>query len=147
MPVSEIVFEDYPAGKSRIVDFKAKWIPESFEYVHTVRRFDFPAGDQPLIERLETLSLRCWDVFRLTGYARVDFRVDAAGEPWILEINGNPCVAPDAGFMAATAQAGISYAQTFQIIVNDALRRGYPEAAIDEMRSIVPGPLSQSHAS
>ena len=34
---------------------------------------------------------------------RVDFRVDERGRPWILEINANPCLSPDAGFAAALA--------------------------------------------
>ena len=50
-----------------------------------------------------------WMLFGLAGYARVDFRVDSAGEPWILEINTNPCLSPDAGFAAAVTQAGLSY--------------------------------------
>ena len=47
------------------------------------------------------LAVECWRLFDLAGYARVDFRVDSRGQPWILEINANPCLSPDAGFAAA----------------------------------------------
>jgi len=43
------------------------------------------------------------------GYTRVDFRVDEEGQPWILEVNANPCLSPDAGFAAALQRAGIAY--------------------------------------
>jgi D-alanine-D-alanine ligase len=108
LPPAEIVFEDYPASKPRIVGYRAKWEQGSFEYRNTVRRFDFPAGDRPLIARLEELTHACWHLFGLRGYARVDFRVDASGRPFIIEVNVNPCLSPDAGFAAAADRAGLS---------------------------------------
>ncbi len=81
----------------------------SFEYVNTPRSFDFPGTDCDLLEQLGTLAGDCWQLFALGGYARVDFRVDTAGKPWILEINANPCLSPDAGFAAALAQASIPW--------------------------------------
>ncbi len=77
--------------------------------------------DASLAGRLIDLALRCWVAFELRGYARVDFRVDSAGAPWILEVNANPCLAPDAGFAAALAEAGISFDQAVQSILDDAL--------------------------
>jgi D-alanine-D-alanine ligase len=50
----------------------------------------------------------------------VDFRVDADGAPLILEINANPCITPGAGFAAAAAQAGISYAELIDALVRAA---------------------------
>jgi D-alanine-D-alanine ligase len=58
----------------------------------------------------------------LNGYARVDFRIDGAGSPWVLEINANPCIAQDAGFTAAAAQAGIPFEQLVEQIVRAALQ-------------------------
>jgi D-alanine-D-alanine ligase len=49
----------------------------------------------------------------------VDFRVDEENQPWILEINANPCLSPDAGFMAAAAQAGLNYRQVVERIIRD----------------------------
>ncbi len=55
---------------------------------------------------LNKYALKCWEVFGLRGYAHVDFRVDANEKPWVLEINANPCLSSDAGFMAAAKQGG-----------------------------------------
>ncbi|HWL95505.1 MAG TPA: D-alanine--D-alanine ligase [Phycisphaerae bacterium] len=108
LPPAEIDFAGYAPGKPRIVGYAAKWHADSFEYQNTPRRFDFPQSDQPLIEQLGTIAKKCWQVFGLSGYARVDFRVDSHGRPWMLEINANPCLSPDAGFMAAADRAGRS---------------------------------------
>jgi|GEM_PF-8468 len=122
LPPAEIDFSAFPPGKVRIVDYVAKWQEESFEYRHTPRRFDFPASDAGLLERLRELALTCWDLLGLGGYARVDFRVDSAGRPWILEINTNPCLSPDAGFAAAVERAGLSYAEAIRRILQDAVK-------------------------
>jgi D-alanine-D-alanine ligase len=65
------------------------------------------------------IARRCWPLFGLRGYARVDFRVDESNQPWVLEINANPCLSPDAGFVAAASQAGLSYRQVVERIVQD----------------------------
>ena len=120
LPPAEIVFEGFPEGKPKIVGYQAKWDEASFEYAHTVRRFADASADRPLLAELRRLALRCWDVFALGGYARVDFRVDAAGRPWVLEVNANPCLSPDSGFAAALAQAGIPYADAMERIARAA---------------------------
>jgi D-alanine-D-alanine ligase len=122
LPPAEIDFSSFPPGKPRIVDQRAKWEPESFEYRQTPRRFDFPTADGPLLDRLRADAERCWRLFNLGGYARVDFRVDADGRPWILEVNVNPCLSPDAGFAAALARAGIGYDEAIGRVIADALR-------------------------
>ena len=119
LPPAEIEFRDYPSGKRRIVGYRAKWDEASFEYHHTFRRLTFPLADRPLLEQLADLALRCWRVFELRGYARVDFRVDDTGQPWVLEVNANPCLAPDSGFVATTAQAGCNFTQVVRRIIAD----------------------------
>ncbi|MCB1814375.1 MAG: hypothetical protein KDK04_22030, partial [Candidatus Competibacteraceae bacterium] len=121
LPPAEIVFHDYPPGKPRIVGYAAKWDEHSFEFQNTPRRFDFAAADQPLLRQLNELAQRCSALFGLRGYARVDFRVDAHNQPWVLEINTNPCLSPDAGFAAALAQAGLSLRAAVAHIVTAAL--------------------------
>ena len=69
--------------------------------------------------QLSDMSILCWDVFNLRGYARVDFRIDPAGKPWVLEVNANPCLSPDGGFVAAAARAGLDYNGLIGRIIKD----------------------------
>ena len=117
LQILEIQFVNFPADKPRIVGYAAKWAENSFESRHTVRRFIDPQQEASLCEQLGQVALRCWDIFQLRGYARVDFRVDADGQPWVLEVNANPCISPDAGFAAAAAEEDISYSEAIQRIV------------------------------
>jgi len=120
LPVAEIRFDAFPADKPRIVGYAAKWDVGSFEYQNTPRSF---AVEPELAERLGRVALDCWALFRLDGYARVDFRVDERGRPWVLEVNANPCLSPDAGFAAALAEAGIRYEAAVARLIDDALER------------------------
>ena len=120
LPVAEIRFEGFPAEKPAIVGYAAKWDTDSFEYRNTVRSF---AVERALAGRAERLARDCWELFGLTGYARVDLRVDADGTPWVLEVNANPCLSPDAGFAAALATARIEYRTAIGWLLDDALRR------------------------
>lgn len=123
LPPAEIDFSAFPQNLPRIVSHRAKWDQESFEYDNTPRQFAFPSSDARLLERLTELTKACWRLFGLTGYARVDFRCDLHGQPWILEINTNPCISPDAGFAAALDEAGFGYDGGLQLILDDALAR------------------------
>jgi len=123
LPPAEITFDGYDDAKPKIVGWKAKWEEDSYEYHHTPRRYDFPPADASLIRKMKAIAVDCWHTFGLRGYARVDFRVDAGGRPWVLEINTNPCLSPDAGFAAALERAGIAFDQAIERIVADALAR------------------------
>ena len=70
-----------------------------------------------LAAALRAACEQVWALFGLAGFARVDFRVDESGTPFILEINPNPCITPDAGFAAAAAQAGMSYDEVIEALV------------------------------
>lgn len=121
LPPAEILFEDFAPGAPRMVGYEAKWDSQSHAYHHTPRRFAKTREDEGLFCQLEDAAIRCWELFSLRGYARVDFRVDAEGNPWVLEVNANPCISPDAGFAAALKQAGISFADAIHRIVEGAL--------------------------
>jgi D-alanine-D-alanine ligase len=117
LPAAEILFDAFPRGRPRIVDYEAKWIEGAFAHANTPRRFGFPDADSPLLDALGALARRAWEGFALRGYARVDFRVDRDGRPWALEVNTNPCLSRDAGFAAAAARGGLGFDAVIAAIV------------------------------
>ena len=141
LPPAEMTFVDYPPAKPCIVDYAAKWHAGSFEFRNTVLRFDFPEADRPLLDRMTSVARDCWSLFGLSGYARVDVRVDAQGRPWVLEVNVDPCLSPDAGFAAAAARIGLDAPAVVARIVADRVvpalrpvaRRPAPALPVDEV--------------
>jgi D-alanine-D-alanine ligase len=121
LPIAEIRFKDFPADKPRIVGYAAKWDVAADEYYNTPRFF--PRLSDAEDERLRAVVRKCWSIFRLKGYARVDIRLDESGVPWVLEVNTNPCLSQDAGFVAAATEASIVFERMIETIMDAALER------------------------
>lgn len=126
LPIAEISFENFPPEKPRIVGYDAKWNIDTDEYQNTPRRF--PDLSKVERNRLADVARKCWRIFGLQGYARVDIRMDKRGVPWVLEVNANPCLSKDAGFVAAAAEANLDYERIIENIVNASLPRHTEEA-------------------
>ncbi|MGH7056698.1 MAG: GNAT family N-acetyltransferase [Acetobacteraceae bacterium] len=109
LPPAELVYAaDWPEGLPLILDYAGKWLAHDPRFAATRRRFD---GIGPeLSDRLSRLARRAFEVLGISGYGRVDIRLDAAGVARVLEVNANPALAPGAGFAAAAGEGGISYA-------------------------------------
>jgi D-alanine-D-alanine ligase len=119
MPPAEMVFHNYEEGKPKIVDFRAKWEEGTFEYENTIRNFPGDKLNLVLRERIMSAALMCWHEFGLRGYARVDMRVDKDDNPYVIEVNANPCLSPDSGVAAAVENAGIPFTTVLERIIGD----------------------------
>lgn len=121
LPVSEIVFQGLPPDLPRIVGYDAKWKPASAWYCRTVPCCParIPARQAG---RLSQLACAACAALSIRGYARVDFRVDRRGRPFILEVNPNPDPSREAGLARALAAAGIAYETFWEQQVREALR-------------------------
>ena len=117
LPIAEIEFVDYPDSTYPILDYKAKWDPSSFEYQHSIRKFpgDLSAALQ---RKLEMAAHVCFRVLMLRDYGRVDVRMDDQKNIYILEVNANPCLSPDAGFAAAAEKSGLTYVRMVERFIN-----------------------------
>lgn len=122
LPISEIHFDALPKGMWRIVSYRAKWDLGSEEDVGTVPQC--PADLAPaLADDLLALARTAWRIVGGEGYGRVDFRIDRKGRPWLLEVNANPDIAPDAGLARMARVAGMDYGALVRAICQLALER------------------------
>lgn len=123
LAIPEMCFADWPEGKPQIVGYKAKWDMDSPESDKTPRHFGVETSEPQLAQALAGLTRQACRLFDLRGYGRVDFRVDPEGNPVILEINPNPSIDPEAGFMAAASRTGRSYEDLLAHILGAAATR------------------------
>ena len=114
-PVWEMSFENYPEGKPRIATEKVKW-NYRYQLKHGIQ-----TGPADLDERkkreIERLGKEVYRALGLSGYARLDLRLDEAGEVWLIEANGNPDLAHDEDFAKSAGAAGYEFEQLIQKIL------------------------------
>ena len=108
LPVWEMVFGSLPESLAAIATRKVKWDKRYQEkYGITTRA----AQELPpaVVARLDKLSRRIYRALGLSGYARMDFRVTAAGEVYVLEANANPNLEAAEDFAESARAAGMPY--------------------------------------
>jgi D-alanine-D-alanine ligase len=121
LPVWELFFTNMPDGAKRIATDRVKW---SVKYQKKYGIDSGPARElaDPKSEQLQHLCKRAYRALELSGYARIDLRLDEAGNPWVIEANPNPQIARGEDFAASAEKAGISYETVLQRIINLGLR-------------------------
>jgi D-alanine-D-alanine ligase len=117
----EVCFTGYPPGKEKMIHYQAKWDLDSFEYHHIKRHFHFQPQDRPILDRLEEIALQCWSLLGLRGYARVDFRVDRQGNPYVIDLNTNPCLSPDSTFAYALNHTRMPFPEAIDLIIKGSI--------------------------
>lgn len=120
-PVWELFFTNMPPEAKRIATDRVKW---SVKYQQKYGIESGPAKDLPedMAERIQHLCKRTFRALELSGYARIDLRLEADGRIWVIEANPNPQIARGEDFAASAEKAGTSYEALLQRIVNLGLR-------------------------
>jgi D-alanine-D-alanine ligase len=128
LAISEIDFGGLPEGEPKIVSYRAKWDEESLMYNCTVPIC--PAEiPRRMRDRIKDIALRSYQCIDCRDYARVDMRTDARGNIYVLEVNPNPDISPQAGFARAARAFGYSYPEMILRISQAAMERGSKAAA------------------
>ncbi|MBN1974858.1 MAG: ATP-grasp domain-containing protein [Sedimentisphaerales bacterium] len=122
LPLAEIDFSAFSKKQLKLVDYQAKWVKDSFGYNNTPRIIPAPLAES-IAEKVCSLAIQAWDCLHCSGYARVDFRLDEKDSPFVLEVNPNPDISPDAGFAAALSAAGIPYEKFVLMMLKNAIRQ------------------------
>lgn len=121
--VLPLIEEDYtalPPHLPRICGYEAKWLPDS----PYCRLTSIPAN---LPEEVEKAIIECclklWERLEVRDYCRFDWRLDADGQPKLLEVNPNPEWCWDGHLAKMASIAGISYAEMLASLLQAAEQR------------------------
>lgn len=122
LPPGEILYDERVfAGRARILTYASKWDESSIDYGATL-----PAAavlEPALLARLSAYARRAAHALGMRDYGRVDFRVDAEGNAFVIDANPNCDLSNDGGFMRAARRAGLDYEDTVSVILSGALAR------------------------
>jgi D-alanine-D-alanine ligase len=131
LPISEIDFSHLPSHLPKIVSYEAKWIPNTDYYEKTIPIC--PAPLEPELERkIKDIALSCYKIMGCRDYARVDMRIDKEGNPYVLEVNPNPDLSRNAGFMRSASVYGLTPEETIVKIAEIAIERSYADKKFAE---------------
>lgn len=121
LPVWEMTFSKMPEDQHRIATERVKWSPkyQAKMGIATGEAQDLPPGAADLVQHV---SRRAYKVLQLSGYARIDLRLDASGRVHVLEANPNPQIARNEDFAESAAKAGLAYPALLQRILTTGLR-------------------------
>src|SRR5882724_3227755 len=121
LPVWELFFTNMPPEAKRIATDRVKW---SVKYQKKYGIDSGPARDLPeaLCEQIQHVCKRAYRGLELSGYARIDLRLDEANRIWVLEANPNPQIAKGEDFAASAEKIGLGYEAVLQRIINLGLR-------------------------
>jgi D-alanine-D-alanine ligase len=121
LPVWELFFTNMPPEARRIATDRVKW---SVKYQRKYGIESGPAKDlsDEACSAIHHICKRTYRALELSGYARIDLRMDDAGAVWVLEANPNPQIARGEDFAASAERVSIGYDALLQRILNLGLR-------------------------
>lgn len=112
LPVMELDFSGFPEGMPKIASWEAKWGDDGdekgaeFEGTRSIFPTDLP---DELTERMQKVAVDAFHALRLRDYARVDLRVNAREEIYVIEVNPNCYLEKNAEFASAAKKNGMEY--------------------------------------
>ncbi len=122
LPIWELLFENMPEGAPRIATRRVKW-DAKYQKRHGIASRAADGISPDLRARIEGMCRRTYRALGITGYARIDLRLKASGEVFIIEANPNPEIANGEDFADSALAAGFSYESLLQRILSLGLRK------------------------
>ena len=126
LPIVEIRFDGLPPGANPIYSYEAKWVWDRAEA--PVGILDCPAKiPLDLARQIADTAVLAFRALGCRDWCRIDMRLDAKGQPHVLEVNPLPGVLPDPNQHSCLPQAaraaGMTYDQLIQAVFHAALNR------------------------
>jgi D-alanine-D-alanine ligase len=130
LPVWELILDQLPEDARRIATERVKW-SRTYQEKYGIRSGEARQLPDGKAEEIQHLAKRVYRALGLSGYARIDVRMDAAGTVYVLEANPNPQIAHAEDFSDSAEKAGYAYKDLLQAL----LRIGLPAAANSTQRN------------
>jgi D-alanine-D-alanine ligase len=121
MPPLEIDYSEDFEEKPKILTYKAKWSKNSNDFKNTYSKVATLSDDEKL--RLTKTAIAAYKAAECTGYGSVDMRMDKEGKLYVIEVNPNCYIAPEADIVKAAASIEIGYEELLDKIIIYALQR------------------------
>lgn len=120
LPLAEVDYTQLPSEIPPIMSYAAKWLENTVEYQKT--KVICPAEvEHELAERIRDVALRAFRAVGGRGYGRVDMRLDEQNQPYVLEVNCNPCLDEGIGLARSAEREGTTWPKLLQMILRFAL--------------------------
>ncbi len=119
-PVWELQFKKLPDDNWRIATERVKW-SDNYQKKHGITSGLAPDLPAHVSDEIQRLCKRAYRTLDLSGYARIDLRLDPDGKVYVLEANPNPQLAYGEDFAESAEHAGVSYEALLQRIVTTGL--------------------------
>jgi D-alanine-D-alanine ligase len=121
LPVWELMMDKLPDDARRIATERVKW-NRTYQTKYGIRSEEARNLLEGKAEEIQHLAKRVYRTLGLSGYARIDVRMDAGGNVYVLEANPNPQIAHDEDFSDSAEKAGYTYKDLLQELLNIGLR-------------------------
>jgi D-alanine-D-alanine ligase len=124
LPLIELDFSKLPEGTPRIAGTEVKWETETEAYKLT-KSAPVEGLEPALVKKLSDTALSAYNALKLRDYGRIDMRLTAKGDVYVIEANPNPWLSSSAELAMAARKGGRTYTQLVGEIVELACAR-YP---------------------
>jgi D-alanine-D-alanine ligase len=121
LPVWELLMDKLPDDARRIATERVKW-SRTYQDKYGIRSGSAKNLPEGKAEEIQHLAKRVYRALGLSGYARIDVRMDAEGNVYVLEANPNPQIAHDEDFADSAEKASYTYKDLLQELINIGLR-------------------------
>jgi D-alanine-D-alanine ligase len=122
LPLSRAIFKNLPQNLWQIYTYDAKWSNNPVYQEIVIQRP--PKNISKKVETLITeIALDTYNILDCQDYGRVEIRVDNDNNPYVLELNANPHLGPNACLPAVAKLLGTEYADLLVKIITLAIRR------------------------
>lgn len=122
LPIWELLFKNMPENIPRIATRRVKW-DAKYQEKHGIT--SGPAKDisPELRAKIEAICKRTYRALGISGYARIDLRLKATGEVYVIEANPNPEIARGEDFADSAEKYGWSYEDLISRIISQGMHR------------------------